>query len=463
MLNLNTLLNVKDIEAVNEYTRLRLRDPGWCKMSEAIALYEQRYLPEDKIRKLCEEAEGCTLHEPTLGFIPENVINDLRGDSLVPVTYYDMSRTVVCVYIPESKPQITSSKYNITLLPTTLHYYLKNYQYYYGRHPMLMEMPVAEIIKSIINEAIMLGAADITLSTVGETSRVYYNVRKKLVESRRCFEARQMDDIITYLCIKSPYDFKTRTPKYVDVDLTSEYRGRVVINAKYKGHTITIRLLPNSAFGENIDKLSLTDSTVEWLQENILDRQPGLRLIVGETMSGKNTTALALLSKLASENKYKIISVEMPVEQTLPGIEQINTETIEEYSQNIKSLIHQNPDFVYVAEIRDVTGLDTIQITNTGKCVLSTLHANSVADTLSRLVDITGLSLDRIVQTLHSVVYQKLLRDDERDVIYPRDRYCRFTDDLKYRLYGKSLGEMIQIIRDEEAGDSELIKLYSTK
>ena len=145
----------------------------------------------------------------------------------------------------------------------------------------------------------------------------------------------------------------------------------------------------------------MTSTTVDWLEKNFLSKETGLRLIVGATMSGKNTTALSLLKEVADKNKYKIISVEMPVEQELAGVEQINTEKIEEYEENIKSLIHQNPDFVYITEIRDVTGLSTIQITNTGKRVLSTLHANSVEDTISRLVDITKLSTDRIIQTLH--------------------------------------------------------------
>ena len=108
---------------------------------------------------------------------------------------------------------------------------------------------------------------------------------------------------------------------------------------------------------------------------------------------------------------------------------------------------------MYITEIQDATGLVTVEVTNTGKCVLSTLHANSVADTISRLVDITKLDQDRVIQALHTVVYQELIRDDASDRLYPRCRYVRFTDELKYKLFGKTLGEVVKIINDNEEGD----------
>jgi len=165
-----------------------------------------------------------------------------------------------------------------------------------------------------------------------------YNIRKRKVVSNRIFSYESMLDIIKYLCIKSPMDWGSRKPKYVDVDLNKEYRGRVVINTKFKGYTITIRLLPNKAFTQDIHNLNMTSTTVDWLEKNFLSKETGLRLIVGATMSGKNTTALSLLKEVADKNKYKIISVEMPVEQELAGVEQINTEKIEEYEENIEDI-----------------------------------------------------------------------------------------------------------------------------
>ena len=94
-----------------------------------------------------------------------------------------------------------------------------------------------------------------------------------------------------------------------------------------------------------------------------------------------------------------------------------------------------------------------MRVANTAKCVLSSLHANSVADAIPRLMDITGLSIDRIIQVLSSIIYQELRRDEETDTVKPYNRYIRFTQDLKEELYNKSLGEVIKIVHSREEGD----------
>jgi type II secretory ATPase GspE/PulE/Tfp pilus assembly ATPase PilB-like protein len=160
-----------------------------------------------------------------------------------------------------------------------------------------------------------------------------------------------------------------------------------------------------------------------------------------------------MLQELVKTDKWKVISVEMPVEQRLPGVEQLSCDTLEEYDGDIKSTIHSNPDFLYITEIRDITGKPTVQVTNTGKCVLSTIHANSVADCISRLVDVTGYSADRVIQTLHSIMYQELVRDEKSDTVRPRNRFVHLSNPLKYELYGKSMGDIIKIIEDREDGD----------
>ena len=454
MLNLHGVIDISKMYDINEYTAVRFKDHRLLKTPEALALYEQKLLDKATIKSLCEQVYGYKLFEPINTYVPDSIIAAFSDSNVVPVSYMPMQCKIVAVYVPElERREVTVAGHEIEEVPTTIYNFLEVYQKYFGRHSILNDLPPKLLLDMVIKEAIEIGAADITISTAGKSSVIYYNVRKKKVFSNRVFSYDCMDSIIKYLCIKSPFDSTSMHPKYVDVDLNKDYRGRTVINTKFKGYVITIRLLPNKAFDAEMSTLNLTKTSEEWLRENFLDMETGLRLIVGATMSGKNTTALSLLREVNALNKYKIVSIEMPVEQELPGIEQINTERIEEYESNIKSLIHQNPDFVYITEIRDSTGLPTVQITNTGKRVMSTLHANSVADTISRLVDITGLSTDRIIQTLHSVCYQELVRDDEQDIVYPRVRYVRFTQDLKYTLYGKSLGEIIKLIRDREEGD----------
>ena len=122
----------------------------------------------------------------------------------------------------------------------------------------------------------------------------------------------------------------------------------------------------------------------------------------------------------------------------------------DEFAENAVSLLRQNPDVVYITEITSHTAAATIQTANTGKVVFSTIHANSISDVLSRLMDITGMSSDRLLLSMHSCVYQELIRDEETDTIKPYNRCLYFSDELKMRLYGKSVGEVKTILQEEE-------------
>ena len=211
-----------------------------------------------------------------------------------------------------------------------------------------------------------------------------------------------------------------------------------------------MRVLPNTVLNKSLEDLNIAPSTIEFIRETMLSSEKGLRLFIGETMSGKNTTILCALNELVKRNIFKIVSLEQPVEILVDGIEQINAETDEEFTLNADSLLRQNPDIVYFTEITARTAVSIMQQSNTSKAVFSTIHANSIAEVLFRLEDITGLPLDRIILTLHSCVYQELVRDERTDTIKPYTRCVYFSEDLKMRLYGKPIAEIIGVLRAEE-------------
>lgn len=454
MLNLSGYFDMSLYHQILEYTKVRIKDTDKFVAPEAVTLAEQRYMDNSKIKELCEQAYGFELHEPVPTFVPFDIIDGLRDTKIVPISYNPINSTVVCVTLAEYKvltPVLQNT--NVQVINTTPNYYFLHYQRVYGVNSELSDISAKIIIENIISEAVQLGAADITISTTGKATQAYYNVRKKKVRSSRIFSAQYMDDIITYLCVSSPYDFTAYNPKYVDFSFSKEIRGRVLINRKYKGFVITIRLLQNDAFNNRLEELNLSSKCINFLRNSFMDNHVGLKIIAGSTMSGKNWTAMALLQEVAVKDTLKIVSIEIPVETELPGVEQIHCETPEEYRSNIETLIHQNPDIVYITEIRDSIGLSTVQMTNTGKIVISSVHANGVADTIVRLMDITGLSSDRIIQTLHSIVYQRLVRDEITDKVVPKERYIRLTKEIKFSLYGKSVGEIIKIVSELEDGD----------
>lgn len=454
MLNLNGVIDVEAIHELDDYTSLRFTDKRKYKCAEALGLYEQRIIENDQIVEICEKAEGMDLYTPIPSYVPDEIIRHFRGSVVVPVSYRPLRHTIVCVALPELGTEYMPLEgYNVEVLYTPIFNYFSEYTKQYGPHKDLQIVPAKQLMDAVVREGIQLGAADITLSSVGLSCRVYYNVRKKKVYSQRILNSDNMEDIIKYLCFKSPMDQASRAPKYVGVELNEYNRGRVVINHKYKGYEITIRILPNAAFDKTLEDCNLTKETIQFFRRDFMNRELGLRLIVGSTMSGKNTTALACLKELTEGDKMKVVSIEMPVEQELWGIEQINCEDEKEYEDNINSLIRQNPDFVYITETGDTTAIPIMRVTNTGKKVLSTLHANSCSDVIGRLQDITHLSLDRIIQTLHSVVYQELIRDEETDTVRPVSRFIYFSQERKAQLYGKSYGEVILKLREWEGGD----------
>lgn len=454
MLNLNGIIPVEIIHELDTYTDLRLCNKNKYKCAEALALYEQRLLDNDEIFNICEQAMEEDLYVPAMSYVPDDIIRHFAGSDVVPVSYSPMRGVVTCVALPEigtSYPPIDNRE--VQVLFTPIYNYFQEYVKKYGPHPDLLDVPAKQLIDSIVNEGIALDAADITISSVEKSANVYYNVRKTKVYSQRILNADNLEDIIKLLCCESPMDNTSNAPKYVGVSLNDFYRGRVCINHKYHGYEITIRLLPNAAFDKTLESLNITKETIDFMRHWFMNRELGLRLIIGSTMSGKNTTALACLREWTKDDKYKVVSIEMPVEQELIGIEQINCNDETEYELNINSLLRQNPDIVYITETGDTTAESIMRVTNTGKRVISTIHANSCADVIGRLQDITGLSTDRIIQTLHSVVYQELVRDEETDSIKPKNKFIYLSQDKKAQLYGKPYGEIILKLREWEGGD----------
>jgi Tfp pilus assembly pilus retraction ATPase PilT len=453
MLNLSGLLEIQSIRSITDMVSTKFKDSSIFRTPESVILYEQGYLTKEQLLDLCNtEYENLVLEEPTGTFMPKEIIEAFRGSNAVPIRYLPSKREVQVLYVEEYpivKP--TVANYKIVYVPTTLHYYILNYTRFYGAFQELLSISGKVALDMVLEEAIKQGVPDLTISNEEERVIVYYNKKKRKIMGNNIFPRYIMEDILKVLTIGTPIaDLTDNRAKYVGFEIDDEYRARVVINKNLYGNTITIRIFPNSIFDKTLEDLNINQEVIDMFRNSSINRLNGLRIIVGETMSGKNHTALAVLREIVNEGGSKVVSIEMPVEQRLLGVEQIGTEYIEEYVSNIESLIHQNPDFVYITETKDETGSAVMKIANTGKRVLTTLHSNSIADTISRVTDITGLSANRVIQVLHSVIHQELVRVGEE--IYPKTTFVYFDDDFKQELYDKPFGEVIKLIRDREKG-----------
>ena len=447
------VLKASDLDAVNEKTRLRFRDMNEFRTPEALIVHEQGMLPDEKLLELCCEEYNIKLECPQRSYIPKEMLQKFYDKFCVPIHYSVATGTVTVGVLPErSTTPIIVDNYNVEKVMVPIYYYVDLYVSYYGQPPFLYELPVIDKLSFIVDEAVSLEAADITITNIASGARVYYNVRKKKVYSKRAIHFEDVRQIVSLLETQAGEVSSgvSRDPRYLSVRLDRHHRGRVVVNKTYYGHSITIRVLPDDLLTMSLEDLNLKESACTFIREKMLSREKGLRLFIGETMSGKNTTILSSLLELVKQDRYKIISVEQPVEILVDGIEQIDAETDDEFAKNADSLLRQNPDIVYFTEITARTAESILKQSNTSKAVFTSVHANSISDVIPRLQDITNMSLDRLVLTIHSCVYQELVRDEEHDKLYPVNRCVYFDDDLKYRLYGKSMSEMKLILKEVE-------------
>ncbi|MCM1218892.1 MAG: Flp pilus assembly complex ATPase component TadA, partial [Lachnospiraceae bacterium] len=424
---------ISSIEAglIDEKTSLRFKDKTKFRTPEALIIHEQNIIPDDRLLEACQREYNLILETPVPRYVPTEVLQYFDKYNIVVIDQNVSEGSVTVGMLPEDRDQvIMSDRYKITRKLVPIYYYVELRTQQYGTPEFLAELPIKDKWEFIVNEALTLDASDITITNVHSGAKVYYNVRKTKVNSKRQLRPEDVGALANLLAsgAKATMADESAKPRYFAIDINKQNRGRVVINKTYYGRLITIRVLPNTVLRKRLEDLGIEPNTCEFIRETVLSPEKGLRLFIGETMSGKNTTILSALSELVATDKYKIVSLEQPVEILVDGIEQINAETDEEFELNADSLLRQNPDIVYFTEITARTASSIMQQSNTAKAVFSSIHANSISDVLFRLQDITGLPIDRIILTLHSCVYQELVRDDRTDTVKPYNR-CVYFDD----------------------------------
>lgn len=455
MQSLIGIISATDSSMVDSKTSLRFKDKSKFVTPEALIIYEQHMLSDERLLDACQREYNRILEVPNVQYVPKDIVKIFEEYPVVVLDYDVSNNTILLGTIPEFATEcknIFNDKYILKYKYIPIYSYVELYTKQFNEPDFLAELPLRDKWDFIRQEAIQLGASDITITNSYRGALVYYNVRKRKVESKRRIKRDDVNALAKLLAsdARATLADESSKPRYFPIDVDKHNRGRVVINKTYYGLLITIRVLPNKLLNKSLEELNISPSTCTFIRETMLSPDKGLRLFIGETMSGKNTTILCALKELVDTGLFKIVSLEQPVESLVEGIEQINAETDEEFELNADSLLRQNPDIVYFTEITARTARAVMQQSNTAKAVFSTIHANSISEVLFRLQDITQLPLDRILLTLHSCVYQELVRDDKTDTVTPYTRCVYFSDDLKMRLYGKSVDEIVGVLKGEE-------------
>jgi type IV pilus assembly protein PilB len=189
-----------------------------------------------------------------------------------------------------------------------------------------------------------------------------------------------------------------------DIDL------RIAVAPIVWGEQVVIRLLDKSGTSLKLEAMGYTGRAIRLIRKSLL-RPNGMILTSGPTGSGKSTSLYALIQEIKND-AVNIVTLEDPVEYKMDGINQIqvNPEVGLTFATGLRSILRQDPDIVMVGEIRDKeTAQLAVQAALTGHLVFSTLHTNSAAGILPRLLDM-GIEPFLIASTVHTVIGQRLVR-----------------------------------------------------
>lgn len=336
--------------------------------------------------------------------------------------------------------------------------------------------PIVLLVKQIIEGGVRQRASDIHIEALENSVRVRYRIDGALKQVMS-YDLSILAGITARIKIIGGMDIaEKRKPQ----------DGRITIMVDRREFDVRVSILP-TVFGEKTvmrltSKDGLTkpksalgfDAEQEKVFDNILSNPHGIILVTGPTGSGKSTTLYTSLSELNKED-VNIITVEDPVEANINGINQVqvNNKADMTFAAALRSILRQDPDIIMIGEIRDgETAGIAVQAAITGHLVVSTLHTNSAASTITRLIDmgiesyiagdaVVGVIAQRLVRRLCTTCKQpRLVEDDERvqlgvpadeeDVIIYEPQGCPLCNDTGYS--GRiGVYEMMPVSRELQA------------
>ena len=278
---------------------------------------------------------------------------------------------------------------------------------------IIRKEPIAQIVSTILEFAIKYRASDVHIEPEEDKTRVRYRIdgilHEKLVLPKNVHDALvSRIKVLTDMKIDEKripqdgrFNFKTDGQ---EVDL------RVSTLPTAYGEKVVMRLLKKSGGVPTMQELGLRGRALKNLEDAIL-RPHGIILICGPTGSGKTTTLYSILSKI-NTTKVNIVTLEDPIEYKIAGVNQvqINPAAGLTFASGLRAFLRQDPNIIMVGEIRDRETTDlAIQASLTGHLVFSTVHTNSAAQAMPRLIDM-GAEPFLLASTLTAIVAQRICR-----------------------------------------------------
>lgn len=277
----------------------------------------------------------------------------------------------------------------------------------------IKQAPIVRLLNQIIEQAVHKRASDIHFEPMEEQLRIRFRVDGVLQEAMR-HDITLFPALVARIKIVSGMDIsEKRKPQdgrmSVIVD-RQEFDLRVSNLPTVYGEKVVMRLTQKKALTRDKKDLGFQPDDLAKF-DKILAHPHGIILVTGPTGSGKSTTLYTALSELNTEG-VNIITVEDPVEANLAGINQVQTNPKAglTFASALRSILRQDPDIIMIGEIRDQeTANIAVEASITGHLVVSTLHTNSAASTITRLADM-DIESYMIADAVVGVIAQRLLR-----------------------------------------------------
>jgi general secretion pathway protein E len=275
------------------------------------------------------------------------------------------------------------------------------------------EAPVIKMVNQVIHRAVELGASDIHIEPFENKLKLRYRI-DGLLREVDAPPTRSAAAVISRIKIMANLNIAERR-------LAQDGRSKVRVRGKeidlristvptMHGESLVLRLLHREAVALNFKALGF-NRELENKMIDILAQPHGVLLVTGPTGSGKSTTLYAALMHLNTSER-KIITVEDPVEYNIEGINQIQVKPQIglTFASALRSIVRQDPDIIMIGEMRDrETATIAVQSALTGHLVLSTLHTNDAAGSITRLLDM-GVEDYLLTSTVNAVLAQRLVR-----------------------------------------------------
>ena len=278
---------------------------------------------------------------------------------------------------------------------------------------MAGQSPIIKFVNYLISNAIHEKASDIHIEPKDKFTRIRYRIDGILFEIMQS-PSKMHPAVVSRVKIMSNLDIsERRLPQDGKIKVSVSGRGidlRVSTLPTNYGEKVVIRVLDSKSIMMGLEQLGMEEMVCTAFQSQIA-MPHGILLVTGPTGSGKSTTLYSALCQMDGD-KLNISTVEDPVEYELGFCNQVqaNEKIGLDFASALRSLLRQDPDIIMIGEIRDnETARIAVQAALTGHLVLSTLHTNDAASSITRLVNI-GVDRYMIAASLNAVVAQRLVR-----------------------------------------------------